>query len=391
MTGLLLNPRLPEETATLFRKAWETCVTDTPEIFGGGTIGISTSGSTGGVGSIIVLSQEALEASARAVNRRIEAQPEDIWGSVLPLFHVGGYSIPVRARLSNSKVAGFSSSWDPAVFCKWLDAEGVTLLSLVPTQLFDLVEGGYRSPTKLRAVIVGGGRLDESIHARALSLGWPVLQSYGMTECCSQIATARLGTDGRLLEVLDHVEVRVNSETQRLSVRSKSLLSARIKFVLSGDRYYPLLEKPVDREGWFETSDRAVVEQKGVLRILGREGETVKVLGELVDLARVRAVVEEIAASSDEFRKWQQHTWVIAVPDERREHEIVLVTDTPEEMAKSPAAEKVEKRFFEKLKGRLAPFEVPTRVVWVDEIPRSDLGKVLSTVLTERVRNSRRR
>ncbi|CAN5529703.1 hypothetical protein BH10BDE1_BH10BDE1_17450 [soil metagenome] len=385
--GLLLNPRSPSEVSSALVEAWNKFENEQPALFAG-AIGISTSGSTsGGIGSIIVLSRTALELSARAVNRRLNALPRDVWGLVLPMFHVGGYSIPLRARLSGSNVAEFQEPWNAVSFHAWLSVEKVSLLSLVPTQLFDLVGLGLQAPSGLRAVIVGGGRLDEAVHSKARALGWPVLQSYGLTECCSQVATAMIDGDGRTLELLDHVETRIG-ENEKLWIRSKSLLSARIVF----DRELKAkLEHPVDREGWFETADRAEVNRIGfsdggrdVLKILGREGETVKVMGELVDLVRVRSSIETLALEKPEFARFAQRTWVVAVPEARRENELVLIF----EVGASSEADHREslKSLLMELRSVLAPFEIPSRWVAIEKLPRSSLGKVMSSLLTDEAR-----
>lgn len=382
--GLILNPKLPSEVKEALIAAWLWFGDQHPDVFGDEAVGLATSGSTsGGAGSIIVLSRKALEASALAVNRRLLATSRDVWGLVLPLFHVGGFSIPVRAALSGSQFTEFAEKWDARKFHAWLKAERASLLSIVPTQLFDLAETGLESPPELRAIVVGGGRLDRALHDRAKAKGWPVLQSYGMTECCSQIATAMPGSDGLILETLDHVEVRTDVE-QRLSVRSSSLLRARITF---DAQFKATIEFPVDRDGWFRTSDNAHIEKIALsdgirhhLTILGRDGEAVKVLGELVDLARIRNVFSEAADETPELSRLRRKTWVVAISHARRGHEIVLVIEGSEaELAP------VRDRLFDAIRSRLAPFEIPSRTVFVDAIPRSSLGKVLSTLLTEMV------
>ncbi len=380
--GLLLNPKLPEQLRAAFTAAWDRFSTEHPLIFGNRAVGLATSGSTsGGTGSIIVLSRKALEASARAVNQRLKAAPADVWGLALPLFHVGGFSIPIRAELSASRYAEFRGKWDVVKFHEWLKYERVTLLSLVPTQLFDLLDNELESPADLRAIVVGGGRLDRSLHDRAVAKNWPVLQSYGMTECCSQVATAIPGSDGLSLETLDHVELRTDPE-QILSLRSASLLSARIVF---DSEFQPVIEFPVDGEGWFRTTDRASAEGNR-LTILGREGDAVKVLGELVDLVRVRKVLEDCASEHPELFRLRQKTWVVALPDRRKENELVLIIEGVE--ADYSGA---RDRLLKLVKVRLAPFEFPAQTIFIKEIPRSPLGKILSTLLTETVAELRHR
>src|ERR1019366_9138704 len=76
--------------------------------------------------------------------------------------------------------------------------ERVTLVSLVPTMLGRLLEAGLREPPTLRWALLGGGPIAPALLERAHAAGVPVAPSYGMTEACSQIATAGwplLGTE----------------------------------------------------------------------------------------------------------------------------------------------------------------------------------------------------
>lgn len=383
---LLLNPRTPQDVARAFTSAWNRFVKSNPEAFTAGTIGIATSGSTDGVGSIIVLSREALEVSARAVNRRLLITDKDVWGLALPFFHVGGYSIPVRASLSESRVVDFTAKWDAGKFHAWLVQERVTLLSLVPTQLFDLIEAEFKSPPALRALVIGGGRLEPSLHDRAVDKGWPVLQSYGLTECASQVATALPLSDGTVLDTLDHIEVKTDRD-RRLMIRSRALLTARIVF----DRQMsPTLEFPVDDNGWFKTADRGLIKKTALsdgmhhhVTILGRDGDEVKVLGEMVNLVRVRSTIEQVISENPALKALQQRTFVVAIPAARRGHELVLVC----EKAGAAIPSTMLDTLFTALVSRLAPFETPFRTAYVDAIPRSNLGKVLTTLLTEEIQN----
>jgi O-succinylbenzoic acid--CoA ligase len=196
-------------------------------------------------------------------------------------------AIHARAILAGSKVVYFPA-WNPRDFLRQVDLAAATLTSLVPTQLHDLVATGLRCPASLRAVILGGGALDESLHARALALGWPVLRSYGMTETASQVATELSpgsAIDGRL-PLLDHFEARTGEEGV-LELRGASLLTGWMIFENDGTARW---EDP-KRDGWFRTSDR--VELRGrELRVLGRVDDLVKIRGELVDVGALESALQ---------------------------------------------------------------------------------------------------
>lgn len=328
---LLLNPRMPREE----RRRLESFVVPLPA-----HVWLSTSGTTGAL-KLTALSKKALLASAASVNRHLSSTANDVWACVLPTFHVGGLGIYARAFLSGARV--IAAAWDPARF-----AEGreMTLASLVPAQVADLVAARLQAPARLRAIVVGGGALSEDMYGRAVELGWPLLPSYGMTECSSQVATARAGSPELVL--LDAFEARLEKDG-RLAFRGEPLLTG---YGTAGGFVDP------KRRGWFVTEDVGSVEDGRVLRVGGRRGDFIKIGGESVDLARLDAILSAVAGP---------HAAVAPVPDERLGHVIHLF------VAESADAETIAAAFVE----RVHPFERPRQVHRVAEIPRTPLGKLI--------------
>ncbi|MES2962513.1 MAG: AMP-binding protein [Bdellovibrionota bacterium] len=352
---LLTNPRWQKEDRLRFQDAW----IDLVEGRFASQVGIATSGSSGGFGSLVLLSKKALRSSAVAVNERLAATSSDVWFKTLPDFHVGGLGIIVRAKLSGSSVVEDESErWEAKTFHRKLLSSHATLLSLVPTQLFDLVREKYEAPAGLRFVIVGGGRLEENLREKARELGWPVLPSYGMTEASSQIATA-LSPDEPKLMPLSHVDVAVD-EDGKLKVRGASLLTAKIAFDLEGR---PTLTDP-KQDGWFTSEDRGVVLDDGSLRIEGRSHDFVKIGGEGVVVSRLEEKLE-IAKLRLGFMK---DAAVVAAKDERLGAKIVLLTTASESEAQV---------LVESFNSGVAPYERVRSTHVVNEIPRSELGKLL--------------
>ena len=274
---LLLNPRIDP--------AWRERIlsADFPDF--PGDLWLASSG-TGGRLKLIALSRGAFEASARAVNGHLSAGANDVWINPLPLFHVGGLGIVVRAALAGCAWAEFAG-WDPVLFVRRASEVGATLSSLVPAQVHDLVRAGCSAPSALRAVIVGGGALDETLRAEAQSLGWPLLPSYGMTEACSQVATAALGaSDCSRLPLLSHVQARTD-DAGVLELRGPSLLTGWMIFDTDGR---PRWEDP-KRDGWLRTADRAELHGRE-LRVLGRLDDLLKIRGELVDIAALERALQ---------------------------------------------------------------------------------------------------
>lgn len=327
---LLLNPRLPEAE----RRSLEALA---PKMRG--HILLATSGTTGG-SKLVALSKVAILASAAAVNKRLDATASDVWCCVLPTFHVGGLGIYARAHLTASRVVAMQ--WDPRAFA----TTEATLASLVPAQVHDLIAAGLQPPPTLRAILVGGGAFDPHLLDKAQALGWPVLPSYGMTECCSTVSVSDV--------LLSHLEARREVDG-RLAFRGPSLLSG-----------YVTEEGFVDPkiDGWFISDDIGEVDGR-LLRVRGRRGDFVKIGGESVDLKRLDRILDSLRGDADAA--------LIAVPDERIGNVI--------ELAVIGEAENLVRTF----NARVAPFERIRRVHRVRSIPRSSLGKLLRRELLSEV------
>ena len=142
----------------------------------------------------VALSKKALLTSAEAVNKHLDVTSKDKWGLLLPLFHVGGLSILARAYLSQSACFTYDKKWSAKSFVAFLNEHKITLSSLVPTQVYDVVKAGLSCPPFVRAIVVGGENLSQSLYKAARGLNWPLLPSYGLTECSSQVATAEINS-----------------------------------------------------------------------------------------------------------------------------------------------------------------------------------------------------
>jgi o-succinylbenzoate---CoA ligase len=335
----------------------------------------ATSGSTGAP-SWVVLSKSALVASAGAVNRHLHVTAASRWGLALPVHHVGGFGVLVRAQLAGGAVHTFPGKWNALGFTAEVARQGVTHASLVPTQVHDLVAAKLTAPPSLVAVVVGGARLDKSLERAARALGWPVLASYGMTETSSQVATQSLESLEKeeapeAMPVLDIWRVE-NGQADGLRVAGPALC---LGWMRPGDHGTWSF---VPREGeWFSTQDRAEILPDGTLCILGRADELVKVLGELVSPQRIES---QIMALEPGVRPGSFA--VIARPHDRAGHCLVPVFSR---VVDPRVAEQALTAYHASCPGylRLVP------PVFVEAIPLSPLGKVLRTQLAESLADRR--
>ena len=363
--NIILNPRWPRDD---YESLWGLAEKISVDKNLQSHFWLATSGSTADsvrAIKLVALAKTAVLNSAKAVNAHLQASDKDVWTQVLPRFHVGGLGIEARAHLSGARVvpALKDERWDVKHYYQILEQEKCTLAALVPTQVFDLVTMSLKAPSSLRALVVGGGALDLKLYRSARDLGWPLLPSYGMSETCSQIATASLNSlhskDFPSVPLLSHAKARTNAEGY-LEVTSTSLFTCYAKNTEEGSASWdPKVE------GWFTTEDLGEIENGG-LQVGGRKSDYIKIGGEGTNLARLRRILE--ACALDLNSAWPLQVTLLEVPSERLGAEIEMICSLrPEE------AEILSVKYQEKV----LPFEKVRRIKYVDQIPRTDLGKIL--------------
>lgn len=299
---------------------------------------VFTSGSEGRRKGVI-LTGDNVAASVAASAERLGNGADDAWLAVLPLFHVGGLSIVWRQAAVGAPVI-LEPEFDPVRCAAHLTE--VAFASLVPTMLLRILDAGGHGGPGLRGVLVGGGPSDPALLARALASGIPALQTYGMTETCSQVCTVApddagrdLGTAGRPLA---GVEVAIAGDG-RIRVRGPMVSPG-------------YLGEPPQTDGWFTTGDLGLIDTEGRLTVLGRADAVIVTGGENVHPAQVERVLRSIPGVTE--------ARVFGEPDtewgSRVVAEVVLEGTTVEAVAAEA-------------RRRFLPAEVPRRWAAVPSLP----------------------
>lgn len=273
-----------------------------------------SSGTTGGDLKGYAISRTALFANAKATNEYFGLTSEDVWGLSLPVYHIGGLSVLARAHLLQNKVIDLRQ-WNPET---WITAvQDVSITTIVPTQLYDLVKRGLNAPTNLRYLVVGGDFLSSSLKAEAVKLGWPVIRTFGMSEVSSQLASTKNPASDEL-EILPIHETRTGDD-ERLLVRSSSLFT--LQFTLGNEFKVTTAKDLCDKDGFYPTSDRATLIGRH-LRHLGRMGEEVKIAGHLVNMNQLKNILGAYLIQKNIFGKVE----FMLEDDERKGKRLVLLT-----------------------------------------------------------------
>ena len=336
-----------------------------------------TSGSTG-TPRAVELSRGAFVASARASEQRLGWREDDRWLCVLPLAHVGGLSIIIRCLIARRTVV-LLERFDAELVCEVIERERVTLASFVPTMLSRLLarDPTWRAPLSLRAVLLGGAPASEVLWSDVLDRRLPALETWGMTETCSQVATAIPGESPRSPVPLPGWNVR--SRGGRLEVMGPALLT---RYIEPGPE-----SSPFSADGWFSTGDLGTVNPDGSVSISGRADEMIVTGGENVSPFEIEQVLESVLgvrkaiAAGIPDAEWGE---IVAVALELEEDRCL---DFETGSAPTPDHQ-VARDLQHTVTERLATFQRPRRIIWLQRIPETSTGKVDRAEVRRRILRS---
>lgn len=303
-----------------------------------------------------ILSRRAFVASSEAHTANLGWTTTDRWLLSIPPAHVGGLSILTRSLIARRCVVLSSGPFDAPRIIETLDAQGVTLLSVVPTMLRRLLaceEPRWGASDSLRAVLVGGARFPPALREHAHDRGIPVLTTYGCTEACSQVTTQHLGEGRATGSGLPLQGVKLRIEQGEIQVAGSMLMDG---YVGEGDSGSTWTE-----DGWLRTGDFGMFGIDGELHVAGRIDDLIITGGENVAPLEVEAVFEAapgvVAAC------------VFSVPHEDWGQEVVAgLSIDPSRFDRTS--------LHECLAERLAPYKRPKRISVVDTLPVGRSGKI---------------
>ena len=343
----------------LTRAEVEQCIAQVPRApaMPGVRASLFTSGTTG-LPRLVELTQENFLASAKACAANLGEGPTHRWLGTLPLFHIGGLAMVHRCAVEGACLV-LEPSFDAERVSELFDL-GVTHASLVPTTLERLLDArGPRPFFGVKGVLVGGGPMTSSLLARARALELPVLQTYGLTEACSQVTTERPAeADGTTAgRPLPGIAVRIVGPTGEPVPPGHAG-----EIEVSG----PTLALGLGPH--LNTRDVGSLDERGRLSVLSRRADLIVSGGENVYPLELEAVLREHPAVVD----------VAVVPRKDGEWGQVPVAFVVE---RSPVKDDALAAF---ARERLASFKVPKVWIRLDELPRNAMGKVERQALRQR-------
>ena len=301
---------------------------------------------------------------------------DDVALQVLPQFHCGGWNVQPLLTWWKGGTVVLERSFD-AERCLALIAEKrvTTLMGVPAIYLFMAQEPGFETAdlASVRQAVVGGAPMPEALLETWSARGIDIVQGYGLTEAAPNVlclpaedAVRKVGFAGKPYPYVE-VALRDPGSGHLLDGYGEGELVVRGPNVFAGYWGNPEATAAAIIDGWLLTGDLAERDDEGFYRICARLKDMYISGGENVYPAEVESVLHEHPAVAD--------VAVVAVADERWGEvgiAAVVVAD---------ARTVDEEELLDHCRARLARFKVPKGVRFVDELPRSGMGKVLKDAL----------
>lgn len=298
----------------------------------------------------------------------------DVLLPIVPMFHANSWGLPYATMMSGGRIVLPGSITSAPKIAKIIADEKVTFAAAVPTVWQQIIElDDMPDITSLRLVIAGGAPLSDTFLKRFDALGIPVLQGWGMTEANPLLGVGRIparvdpGEDsvawrraqGR---PLPFVQLRFAPEDGELLIKGPTITGS----------YYKSPEETAARfteDGFLRTGDVAEIDEHGVVRLVDRTKDMVKSGGEWIPSVDLENAIMSHPAVLEAS--------VVGVPDERwGERPFAFVVRRG-----GATIEGDELR--EYLLERVAKWWLPDRFYFVDEVPKTSIGKFDKKVMRQ--------
>ncbi|HEX6386917.1 MAG TPA: o-succinylbenzoate--CoA ligase, partial [Anaerolineae bacterium] len=335
---------------------------------------VFTSGTTGRPKGVeLTFSQHFSSAMSSAY--RLGLEVDDLWLSCLPLYHVGGLAVIWRSCLYGTAV-DLHPRFDLDAINHSLDTRPVTLISLVPTMLYRLLQSRTGWPECLRLILLGGAAAaPEMIEQTNQMAGRPIVApTYGLTEAASQVATMlprdaarKPGSVGRPL-LFTSVRI-VGEDGRELAAGEYGEVVVSGPVVMRGYYNNPEATAEVLKDNALYTGDIGYVDEDGDLWLVQRRSDIIVSGGENVYPAEVEQALKQHPAVAS--------VGVVGVPHSEWGQQVAAAVVLREDQVLTEA-ELV--RFG---RERLAGYKLPRLVRFVDSLPQTASGKIARQAIVD--------
>jgi fatty-acyl-CoA synthase len=316
----------------------------------------------------------------------------DVTLAIVPMFHANAWGMPFAAVFFGTTQVLPGPGFNPALILDLVETEKVTITAGVPTiwlAVLNELEKNPRNISSLRAIVSGGSASPKGlIRAFEEKYKVPFIVGYGLTETSPLVSlsvfTSKMENYSmdekiniRALQglTMPGLEVRIVNEEGEVPWDGKTMGELTIKGPWIASEYYKdERSASAFKDGWLYTGDIAVMTEDGYLKLMDRTADLIKSGGEWissVDLENAlmtHEAVFEAAVIAVPHEKWLERPLACVVLHEGK---------TPDEAMKQELLSYME--------GQFAKWWVPDDVVFLNEIPKTSVGKFLKRALREKL------
>ena len=322
----------------------------------------------------------------------------DVYMPLTPMFHVHAWGMPYLFTLLGTKQV-YPGKYVPEAILHLIESEKVTFSHCVPTIIHMLLNDPAIEKVDLTGwkVVIGGSAMPKGLCREAMGHGINLFSAYGMSETCPLLTIANAkpymlewDTEKQIemrcstgmpaplvdLEIVDPEGKplpRDGSHTGEVVVRSPWLTQSYFK--------EPEKSEALWQDGWLHTGDVGYVDEEGYLHITDRIKDVIKTGGEWISSLELEDLISRHEAVSEAA--------VIGIPDEKwGERPMLLVVVKP--AFKDKVTEDDLKAFYGQfvIEGVIPKYGVPSRVMIVDNIAKTSVGKLNKKVLRSQYHKS---
>ncbi|WP_078408554.1 long-chain fatty acid--CoA ligase [Priestia abyssalis] len=351
-----------------------------------------TSATTGNPKGVVYSHRSVvLHSMALGLADNAAVSESDIAMPVVPMFHVNAWGLPFAAVWFGTTLVMPGPFFTPKVLAELIESEKVTIAAGVPTiwmgLLKELEEKQYDTGS-LRSVLCGGSAAPKAVIERfEKKFNIPFVHAYGMTETSPLVVLSRLKSYQSDIEdeekyeykakqglLVPGVEMKVIGKDGEVEWNGKEMGELLLRGPWIASEYYKD-ERSSDafRDGWLYTGDVVTVDEEGFIKIVDRTKDLIKSGGEWissVDLENALMAQEsvfEAAVVSIPHEQWQERPIACVVLKENMQGKV-----TKEELLQF-------------LEPQFANWWLPDDILFLNEIPKTSVGKFLKRTLRHQV------
>ena len=321
-----------------------------------------TSGSTG-KSKLVVHTFNSLKENFLQSKLLFNFSENDIWLLSLPLYHIGGFMIFVRALLSSAQLFIPKNSSQSEIL-SILKSKPITHCSIVPTTLQRMTAENFKPNKSIRNIFVGGGPGDANVFILAMQAGYPISKVYGSTETSSMVCA--LSGDFPIDKMESVGKPIGNPKILIDTSNSQKLLSAGEILIKTNSiftEYYNDEQATLDafKDGYYKSGDAGYFDDEGFLYVTGRIDNIIVSGGENISSLEIEESIKSIAEVEDAV--------VVGIDD------LIWGRAVAAAIVLKESCECDEVKIRNDLKKQIAPHKIPKKIIFVKSIPQNEMGK----------------